>query len=231
MATTNLFKNATVVEAKGTKGKKTAKATTEVEGLELYAAIDHSIKWLKTLLETTKTTVIEVATHKFVADGVKIGGKPANFDGEEGKAVANIQLKKRSSASGLNDIELALCNEYNVPTEQVSDRPVTYIFNPAHLAWIEANGMKLSAALAKIPGAPGDLIQKQEATTKIITTDDSLDFVFRTLAKKPDVIAQLLPVVGTLAIKPKYEASEIASSNDSNALETIKTLIEGEAQR
>lgn len=223
MAATNLFSTATVLEAKGSKAKKPAKSYVLVEGLELYAAIDHSIKWLKTVLETTKSTISETAIEKFVADGVKIGAKPANFDGEEGKATANIQLRKRSSASGLNDIEVALCNEHKVPTEQTSDRAETYIFNPAHLAWIEANGMKISAALSKIPGAPADLIQKQEATTKVITTDDSLDFVFRTLSKKPGVIAQLLPVVGSLAIKPKYDDGD-ESAND-KALEVIQKFV------
>lgn len=219
----NLFTTAKVLEAKGTKAKKPVKVTTLVEGLELYAALDHSIKWLKTVLETTKTTVLETAIQKFVTDGARLQSKPTNFDGEEGKATANIQLKKRASTSGLNDIELELVNEYKVPVEQVSDRPETLIVNPEHLEWLLKNSDKISAAITKIPGAPTELFQMQQATTKFVTTDDSIDFVFRTFNKKPEVIAKLLPVIATLAIKPKFDTAD-ESVNDT-ALDVIKEFL------
>jgi hypothetical protein len=224
MATTNLFTTAKVIKAKDTAGKKPEKSKTLVEGLEVYAAIDHSIKWLKTLLETSKFTVAEVANQKFIADGIKILGKPANFDGEEGDATGNIQLKKRMSTSGLNDIEKELAAEYKIPTVEVSDRPETYIFNPDHAEWLQKNAAKVSAALIKL-GAPDDVIQFQNATTKTVVTDDSIDFVFRTYAKKPEVIAQLLPVVSTFAIKPKFDNGD-DGAND-KALNVIKGFING----
>jgi hypothetical protein len=225
MAATNLFTTAKVIEAKGTAGKKSAKSLTLIEGLEVYAAIDHSIKWLKTVLETSKGIVAETAIQKFIADGIKALAKPANFDGEEGDATGNIQLKKRMSTSGLNDIEKELAAEYKIPTVELSDRPETYIFNPAHAEWLQKNAAKVSAALIKL-GAPEDVIQFQNATTRVITTDDSIDFVFRTYAKKPDVIAQLLPVVSTFAIKPKFDDGDDAAND--KALNVIKSFIGGE---
>jgi hypothetical protein len=220
----NLFTTAKVLETKATAGKKPVKTKTLLEGLELYAAIDHSIKWLTTALATAKTAVGEAALEKFVADGIAAKAKPENFDAEEGKATGNIQLKKRASTSGLNDIERDLCDTHKVPTVEVSDRAETFIFNPDHAKWLEVNAAKVSAALLKL-GAPTDIIQMQTATTKTVTTDDSLAYVFRTFFKKPEVIAQLLPVVGTLAIKPKYAASEVDIINDDKALEVIKGFI------
>jgi hypothetical protein len=215
MATANLFKNAKVIEAKGTAKAKPNKAKILVEGLEVYAAIDHAIKWLTTSLATAKMPIAEFASEKAIADGSKLKAKAwSSFDAEEGNATANIQLKKRSTNSGLNDIEKELVATYKVPVEVAADRPETFIINPERLDWINKNADVVSKALAKL-GAPDDIIQFQTATTKTVTTDDSIDFVFRTYADKPDVIAQLLPVVGVVSIKPKFSG---------DALEVLKGL-------
>jgi hypothetical protein len=222
MATPNLFDTAKVLETKASAGKKPAKSRTLIEGLELYAAIDHSIKWLKTTLETAKVTVIDAALEKFIADGIATKAKPGSFDAEEGKATGNLQFKKRSSASGLNPIERDLCETHKVPTEELADRPEGILWNQAHDAWLQANSAKISAALAKLD-APADIFLKQTASTKVVTTDDSIDFVFRTYAKKPDILAQLIPVVATLAVKAKYDAGD-DSVNDT-ALDAIKEFL------
>lgn len=228
MATPNLFTTAKVLETKAAAGKKSVKGKTLLEGLELYAALDHSIKWLKTALETAKATVGEAALEKFVADGIATKKQPENFDAEEGKATGNIQLKKRSSASALNDIERELCEEHKIPTVVVADRTEGFLLDmtvPGANEWLQKHADKLSAFLVK-NNAPAEFLKQQTATTKTITTEDSLDFIFRTFTKKPELIAQLLPVVGTLAIKPKYKASEVDTANDDNALEVIKRFIE-----
>lgn len=223
MATTNLFKNAKTLEAKGATAKKAAKTKTLVEGLELYAAIDHASKWLKTLLETAKSAVAESVTDKFIADGINDEVKLANFDGEEGKATGNIQLKKRSSASGLNDIELAILDRYDISVKEVEDRPETYIINPVHLGWLAKNGDKLSKFISKLDDAPADLFLFQESTKKTITTDTSIDEVFQKYASKPHMIRHLLPVVTTLAIKPTFD--EGSDNANEKALSVIKAFI------
>jgi superfamily II helicase len=227
MAATNLFTSAKTIAAKPTAGKKAAKVTTLIEGLEIYAAIDHSVKWLTTIGKTIKADIIDVVTEKFIRDGIAKRGAPVNFDGSEGAAVASIQLRKRSSASGLNDIEIEMAAKYNVPTETVSDRPETFIINTDHLDWLLKNSAKLSAVLNKF-GAPPDLFQKQEATTKVVTTDDSIDHVFRNFHDQPSVIAALLPVVTVISVGPKFKAEDEEDLNNQGALALLKSYIAGE---
>jgi hypothetical protein len=219
MATPNLLSNAKVIEAKSSKAKKPAhKPVTELEGLEAYAAVDHTIKWLKGVAETLKASVNETILAKFITDGSKVEHKPESFDAFEGHAKANIQLRKRSTASGLADTEIELCNQHGIPTETVSDRPATYIINPDHLEWLTKNIGKL----AKIPGCPEDLFQYQEATTKTVTTDETLDYVFKNFANKTDVLELILPVVATLAIKPRLDTGD--ESADEFSLKVLEKL-------
>jgi hypothetical protein len=204
-ASTNLFTTAKTVAAKpATKGKKPEVKAVELTGLEKLAALDALAKAIKGLIETTKAEVNEGATDIFVARGQEIGTQPDNFHAEEGAATASVQLKKRSSASGLSEIEIEQAKKAGIPLEVVADRPETYIFNPEHLDWLTKNGASVSKALVKL-GAPSDVIQFQEASTKTVTTDESLGVLF---TKSEKVIRELLPVVGTLAVKPTYAGAD-----------------------
>jgi len=214
MATPNLFAGLTTVKAKtaGT-AKKPEKAKTFVEGLEVYAAIDHTVKWLKSVQETFKETINSTVIVKFIDDGIAARKAPASFNGEEGASKANLQLRKRSANSALTEMEQEVLAKYGIPTETVADRPETIIINPDHLAWVIENSGKLSAVIAKaFPKAPADLFQKQEATTKVVVADDTLDYVFATFGKKRSVIEEVLPIVSTPAIKPQF----LADPEDAN---------------
>ena len=70
-------------------------------------------------------------------------------------------------------------------------------------------------ALASI-GAPIDLFQKLEPPVEVSVSETSLDDLFRKV-KDPKKIKQLLPIIATLAIKPK-----IAVEDTSDLLETMK---------
>lgn len=203
---TNLFTSAKTVAAKTSKAKKPTVPAVEVEGLENYAALDALEKAVKTLKETARATVNTASKEIFVDAGTKINAKPENFKGKEGNATASIELKKRSSASGLSDIEIEQLAKAGIPTEEVADRDETYIFNPAHLEWLAKNGAAVSKALIKL-GAPADIIQLQEASKKTVTTTESLDVLFTKPAK---IVNELLTIVGTIAIKPSFEDQDKA---------------------
>ncbi len=207
MATsTNLFTSAKTVAAKTSKAKKATAPAIDIEGLENYAALDALEKAVKTLKETARAAVNTAAKDVFVDAGTKINAKPENFKGKEGNATASIELKKRSSASGLSDIEIEQLAKAGIPTEEVADRDETYIFNIAHLDWLAKNGAAVSKALVKL-GAPADIIQLQEASKKTVTTTESLDVLFTKPAK---IVNELLTIVGTIAIKPSFEDQDKA---------------------
>ena len=210
MPTPNLFTTAKVIET-AKKGSAKAKTFLPVDGLEVYAAIDHSIKWLTTLLETAKAPITEFANAKWIEEGIKHKKKPGNFDGSEGDATGNIQLKRRASNSGLTDIEKALCEENDIP---LGTSGGNLMFNPEYTEWVIKNSAKLSAAFAKIEGCPADLIVT--TPVKDVATDESIDVAFKTLGK--NALAEILPVLTTLAVKPQFD-----DAND-KALSIIKSF-------
>lgn len=210
---TNLFTSAKTLPAKAAKAKKAEVPAIEIEGLENYAALDALEKAVKTLKETARVAVTDAATDIFVNTGTKINAKPENFKAMEGNATASIQLKQRSSASGLTEIEAAQLDEAGIPTQVVEDRPETYIFNPAHLEWLAKNGAAVSKALIKL-GAPDDVIQLQESTKKTVTTAESLDVLF---AKPAKTINELIAIVGSIAVRPSFEDQD-------KAFELVKKL-------
>lgn len=222
MATTNLFATAKVLK-NAAKGKKPASENTLIEGLEVYAAIDHAIKWLKGLLETSGETPRAVAFEKFVNDGIKSGKKPESFNAKEGAGTANIQLRQKSSTSGLTEIEETICRENGVPLGTAGGE---FFFNPEHNDWLLKNGDKISKALASIKDCPPNLLVKKEE--KVIATEDSIPFIFSRFGNKPDLIATLLPMVSTLAIKPKFAVG----SDDANdkSLEVITAFLGSDAE-
>lgn len=220
MPATNLFTTAKVV-AKSAAAKKADTAKTEIEGLEIVGAIDHTIKWLTAVLESAKATVWDSASPKFIADGIKAEKQPENFNGFEGKTTANLQLRKRASSSGFNDIELELVNEHKVPT--TTSGGLMFV-NPERMEWLMKNSAKISAAIAKIPDAPVDLFQVQP--TKTVASDATIDYVFRAFKKDPATIAKLLPIVSTFAIKPKFDTAD-EEAND-KALAVINKFLSEE---
>jgi hypothetical protein len=207
----NLITSAKVVET-GKSSAKKEKTATKVAGLEVVAAIDHTIKWLTAIVESAKSDIYaKTIGPMFVAVGTAIEKKPDSFDGEEGLGAGTIQLKKRAANSAFTDDQLALVNQYKVPTDTSGG---LLFVNPVHMAWFIKHSAKISAAITKLPDAPSDLFLSQP--TKTIAADDSLDFIFKQFKKKPEVIAKLLPIVGTFSISPKFNGGSI-ENEDTNA--------------
>jgi len=193
----NLFDKAKKLPAKKAAAKA-EEVLVETKSLEVYAAIDALEKQLKSLKETIRPEVTAEMLAHFIDNG------PENYKGFEGKAYGSLELRKRSSASGLNDVEKDLLGRFNISTEQVEDRPETYIINQSYAQDIELL-KKVSEALANVPDLPEDFLQFQESTKKTVITENSMKEVFRLNDKTS--IKSLIPVVGTLAIKPKTTAT------------------------
>jgi hypothetical protein len=196
---------------KAAKGKKDLpKNLPVIEGLEKLAALRKLQKALKGIEETLKDDVDQVVADMFLQQGMIRTAKPDNFNGKEGKAEANHQLKDRSSASALSDIELSLLTKYGISTEIVGDVHETFIVNPEY-----ANDQKMlekvEKALEKVPGLPKDFIQKQVANKKTVITKTSIDECFRVPKKlcgnmtQKEVAQQLLPVVAVIAHRTSFK--------------------------
>ena len=209
----NMFEAAKTVEKKTKKpAAKKGKATVEIKGLRLLAAIKAVMKSLEATAETLDGELKEKTAKYFTVEGAKTGTKPANFPGIEENAEANCQLRKRTSRSVLTDAEVELLEEHGVPYDTSEDITTTYIINPDYKDDEELLG-RVSDALAGVEGMPKNFLQYQEGTPARTVTDESVAAAFAT--KDEDTIRELLTVVGTLANRIKFngdlgEAMDVA---------------------
>lgn len=199
---------------KAKASKKNDKPVVDILGLKDLASIDVVIAALEAARITLEDKIKEQAHNTFVQDGEEIGKRPGNFRGIEQGNEASIELRKRSSRSVLSEEEQALLEQNNIPFDTVVDVKEAFFINPDYAA--DAALMdKVSKALEKVPGLPNNFIQYQAEVARKVVGDDSLDAVF-----KNGVADELLPVVGTLALKPA------ASNTDLNtALADVKVLL------
>ncbi len=196
----NAFTNAKPVAAKTPKGKKKDVVTIDCPHLERYAAIQSAIKSLETMLAVEKTKVDEAAFNYFVTAGMKIQSKPDNIEGVDGAATASLQLKSRLSTSGLNDEEVTLLQENNIPIGENVSQEETFIINPEYIT-NEKLMKRVGETLANVSGIPADYILSQPKIAKQIATDDSIAAVFK--IKDEDTLRALLPLVTTQATRAK----------------------------
>jgi hypothetical protein len=212
----NPFATASVATSSVKKAKKNEKAEIQISGLRDLAVLDTVEKTVKSLKENVRIGINAQLTNHFADSGAKLHRQPENFRGVELDASASCELRKRSDRSVLNDQEIALLESEGIPFSEIVDREETFIINPAYAQDAKLLG-KVGTVLGKIPGMPADFIQKQTAVRRTVVSDESLPAVF---AKDAGKIAELLAVVGVLAVKPKLEATDI-----SEALDAIKELI------
>lgn len=136
--------------------------------------------------------------------------RPASFDIEDTNCKANVQLRRRSSASALSDEEIEVLKKHKVSVEKKVKQEESFTISQKY-AKDKRLLAKVSKALSGI--VPEDFIEYREEQSVLIASDDSLDAIFRMEAK--DARA-LLPVVSTLAIKTTFED-----------LDAIMEIIEG----
>lgn len=196
---------ATAVAATPTKKSgKNGKVEKTINGLELYAALDAAEKAIKSLKETNRPAIDTQLYDYFIGEGLKSKAQPANFRGIERSAQASCELRKKSVRSPLNEQEIEILTEAGIPTEEIVDKPETFIINPSYLG-DEKLIKKVGEALGKIKDIPVDFIQKQEAKKTTVVTDETLTAVFR----HADLQA-LLPIVSGTTIKSQLASDLLA---------------------
>ena len=213
---TNLFDNAKVAPAAKTNGKKADKVDVKIDGLHTVAALDAAEKAIAGLKKSLRGTIDTQIVDYFVNASAETKRQPENFRGYEEDASASCELKKRSVKSPLNEVEVKILAENNIPFEEIVDRAETFIINPKYVE-DEKLMMRVGMTLGKIPGMPEDFIQKQEAVRSTVVSEESLPTVF---AGPTDKVAELLRIVGVIALKPKLDETNLAE-----VMELIRDLV------
>ena len=207
-----MFGDAKTLKTASAKAKKPATPEIEIDGLEDVAALDAAIKSLTALKKAKEAGVKEgPMTAYFVSTGAAAKARPQNFRGTDGSATASCELRIRSSTSPLTDDEEGLMVAKGLPVEEVVEVAATYVINPAYLEDEVLLG-KVEAALKKVSGIPQDFIMRQEGKSKKIVGEKALDELFANHSEA--AIADLLPLVGVLAIKPTLADDDIMKAMD-----------------
>ena len=209
----NMFAAAKPVAEKPKASKTKAKTQIETKDVELFCAlkaVETSVKAQIAVVEAgLKSTILE----RGVIEGIRTGKQPESHEGIENDSVCSLQLRSRSSASGLSDEEVALLAEHNIPYGENVAVEACFRINPAYSDMSDTKNAemlaKVSEALESL-GLPADFIERQNKVSKNIVTEESIAAVCKlthTTGKnkgKPDeaTIAALLPLVVVPAIKP-----------------------------
>ena len=198
-----MFANAQKVAAPAKKGRKAEAETVTLAGMERFAALDAAIKTLTALREAEEASLKGLMADRFIEVGCKAKKRPANFNGVEGSATGSCQLKVRSTASVLSEDDQALLTEHEIKFGTNVKTQEAFLINPAY-----TNNMAL---LAKVEEAlegvdlPEDFLMKQEEVSVCVATEESIEAIF---TKDKEIAEILLPVVTTLAIRPKIEGDD-----------------------
>lgn len=212
-----LFANAKTLSAP--KAKKVSEVSQYViAGLSRFAALTAAIKSLGALAEVEETNVKAKMIDQFVASGMARNSKPDNFEGVEELASASCQLKIRSSASVLSDEDVAILKKENIPYNEHTKQEEAFLINPKYTNDMELLS-RVEEALANV-ALPEDFLLKQEKISVNVASPKSIDAIFA--LKNEEKIRALLPLVTTLAIKPKIEGNFWAILDDITA-ETAET--------
>jgi hypothetical protein len=129
--------------------------------------------------------------------GVSQGKRPDNFIGTEGTSGATFVFSKRSTRSVLNEEEIALFAEHNIPVDVIEapdtfSIPAKYIDDPEWRA-------KIEKAINTIADCPVDIIVQTKGTKTTTVSEASVDAIFA--VRNPDIAAKFLPLVTMLGIK------------------------------
>jgi hypothetical protein len=201
--------------ATAAKGKKDARQEININGLGDYAIVDAVVKGFTALQKTLAESVKDEMSDVFATQGEAIGKRPDNFkgiDNDNTQASASCELRCRSSASALSDEEAEKLTELGIPFSEVVTQEDCFIINPAYFS-DQAMLEKVSKALEKVKDLPEDFIMHQTKVSKKVVTEESMEAVF-----KKGLAASLLSIVGTLAIKPKFDGSLTEAVTKAKAL-------------
>jgi hypothetical protein len=205
----NAFAGLNAAPSKPATKKSGAKATVNIEGLKALAALDTMIKALEAAKSLFDTSIKDgPMTDFFVEQGRALKRAPESFTGVEDEATASCQFKAKGSNTTLPDEVAERFDALKVRYETVHDVPATAMINPAHAA-DEKLAAKLIKFIQKNDEYPADYLVIQEGRSRKVATEDSMVDVF-SLAREEDT-RELLKMVGTLAIRPKFNGDHAAA--------------------
>jgi len=201
----SVFKKAAAIEPKKPVKKTSNKEEVTMPGLRHFAELDALIKALAAIQSTLDTSLKGVALDHFVATAN--GRKPESFRGLDDGASASFELRKRSSRSILSEAELEQLERLGIKPEKSTTVPKMFGINPKYSA-DETLLDKVSSAIEKI--VPEDFIVVQEEKSNFIVGESTMEDAFRKGATAETVL-----LVGTLAIKPKLDETDLGKIIDS----------------
>lgn len=194
------------------KGKE--KPQINIPGLQQLTVLDALIKKATALQATIKAEVCEHGFEKYAEMAGKTLDRPSSFEGIDGLATASVEFKKRSTASVLTDEEAKVLREAGFEPEEKVVQPFLFHINSKYVN-DKSLLAKVEKALEKI--VPEDFIEQQQEVTKLVVNDACLDEAFRRGAA-PEILRMLT----TIAIKPKFSEEYNMDSLLSDAMEILK---------
>lgn len=208
-----MFKNAKILEkAPEVKGKKAPREEVKVKGVEEFAQLAAAEKAIASAKAVLQESMVETVSAKFMKDIKDSGGKtPDSFNAVEGLGSINCQLKKRSTASALNEEERQILDGAKVPYHRQVTTPKLFAINPNY-ATDEKMLEKVEKALAKL-GLPDDFIVVQEEQAKYVIDDKALDKALKSGDK------EIVKLATTLAFKPTL--SEVKPAEIAKTIEKV----------
>lgn len=209
----NLFAAAKPIDSPKVAKAKAAKTEVTIAGLQQYAELKALQAAIAAVIGTLETEIKGQAFDMFVETAEETHKAPPSFNGVEGIATVNVQMRKRGTNSPLNDGELAVLEAAGIEAFEETSVQELFAINPTYAADNKLLA-KVSKALEKI--VPDDFIMKQEKKAKMVVSTDTMEAAFKMATIDPDVIK----VVTTMALKPKLQEVDI-----DNILADVKDLL------
>jgi len=209
-----MFARAATVNAKSNQPKD-KKAVHEIKELEAYATVCELMEALKTAKDNIHSRICRRMKDIFLTENRLTRRRPENIKIVEGIASASGEMRKRGENSGLTEAQVEMLTQLGLPTGTVGV-PATFILNPAY-----AGNMELLAKLASVKGIPADCFLKQESTTKVVVTEETLTAA----AAEPAKFAAAIDIICTLAIKAKLERFDLEK-----AIDQAKAIVMGDQE-
>ena len=186
------------------KAKKASKPELNIGlNLDVLAAADAVAKTLKGVQEAYGTMVKSVMSKHFALEGSVLGRRPENVKLIGNQSDASGELRKRDERRLLCTEEAEKLQAKGVAVEKKILTPEKFMFDDDFLANQEDRDL-MSAFIAKNFGGRNP-IRRQEEVSGYIVVDQSMDDAFN--GKTTDEAEELEQIVGTLAIKPKFNGT------------------------
>lgn len=198
----NLFASAKTIDTPKAAKAKATKAEVTIAGLQQYAELKALQGAIAAVIGTLETEIKGEAFDMFVEKAQETHKAPDSFNGVEGIATVNVQMRKRGTNSPLSEGELAILADAGIAAYEETSVQELFAINPTYAADSKLLA-KVSKALEKI--VPEDFIMKQEKKAKMVVSNDTMEAAFKMGTINPDVIK----VVTTMALKPKLQTVDI----------------------